>query len=124
MKTTVTTELMKKVYALNKKGVDTNTIAGVLSMSRPSVDRVIKIMTLADAGDIDGVLAAFGKGAYIRQKQNACAIFGIDRNAAVKVETPATEEQHNNDAIFAGKVLELLRTQNELLERLCNAWGV
>lgn len=75
-KQSITTEIINNVYSLYKKGVDRKTIATVLTMSRPSVDRIIKLMTTAERGDVEGLVNMWGDQ-YARMKQKVLKIYGI-----------------------------------------------
>lgn len=75
-KATITTEIINNVYALYKKGVDRKTIASVFTMSRPSVDRIIKLMTTAERGDVEALVNMWGDQ-YARMKQKVLKIYGI-----------------------------------------------
>lgn len=129
-KVAITTEIINSVYALYKKGVDRKTIASVLTMSRPSVDRIIKLMTLAERGDVEALVNMWGNQ-YARMKQKIMQIYGITppKKAVTTDEAEtetATDEQPPEpltDAQFK-EITYLLHRQCKALERLCAAWGV
>lgn len=130
-KTTITTEIINNVYALYKKGVDRKTITSVFTMSRPSVDRIIKLMTTAERGDVEALVNMWGDQ-YARMKQKVLKIYGITppKKAVTtdEAETDDTADQETapeplTDAQFK-EITYLLHRQCKALERLCAAWGV
>lgn len=135
-KARITTEVINGVYTLYKKGVDRKTIADALTMSRPSVARIIKLMTTAERGDVEALVNMWGDQ-YARMKQKVLKIYGITPpKKAVTTDGQETDETADRetapdeqppepltDAQFK-EITYLLHRQCKALERLCAAWGV
>ena len=85
-KSAINKSTMQKVYTLHKKGLDEKVCAEVVEASPHTAMRIIKIMSLAEKGDLDGLNEAFGVGNYIRQKGLAKEMFGL-----YKKEEPTEE---------------------------------
>lgn len=129
MKTSITPEIMKKVWKLHNNGVDSSLIAETLGISSQSAMRIIKIMTAAQNGeDVDSISG----NNHQKQKKFAKEFFGIEEKKAEKpIEEKPLEQQAAKPTLddeafrdYAIRVLCALDRTNELLERLCDAWGV
>ncbi len=83
-------DAMEKVWALYGKGVDNATISAVVGISAPSVYRIIEIMKLAKAHDVEG-LCEYRNGNNIAQKRMACKHFGYDFDAELRSVDPEGE---------------------------------
>lgn len=122
--TTITKQIIENTYALYLKGIDRGTISSVLSISPTSVKRIVKLIKAAKSGDYQIFESVSG---YKKMKIMVRDIFGI------KSDTKPDKEAEDDKtaaptvppaALCAEEIKDLLRRQCELLEKLCNAWGV
>ena len=123
-RTTITKQIIKNVYALYLKGIDRGTISSVLSISPTSVKRIVKLIKAAESGDYQTFESISG---YEKTKSMVRDMFGI------KSDTKPDKEAEDDKtaaptvppaALCVEEIKDLLRRQCELLEKLCNAWGV
>lgn len=115
----ITPDMMKRVWELHINSTDHNLIARVLDISKNSVKKITDIMETARAG---GNVDALHGDNYKKQKAFAKEYFGVKAQPAEQGEKKSADEQ--NIAAFCVNVLQLLERQNELLEKLCEVWGV
>lgn len=124
MRTHVTPEIMTKTWKLHNNGVDSKLIAETLGISNASANRIITLMTKAKNGeDIDSI----DGNNHQKQKKFAKEFFGIEEKKEEKPIEEQAEKQTLDDSAFrdyAVRVLCALDRTNELLERLCDVWGV
>lgn len=127
MRIAVTPEIMTKVWKLHEKEIDGKLIAETLGISNASASRIINLMTRAKNGeDIDSI----DGNNHQKQKKFAKEFFGIEEKKEEPKEEPLEERAEkptlDDDAFrgYAVRVLCALDRTNELLERLCDAWGV
>lgn len=126
-RTSITPEIMKKVWKLHTNSVDDILISETLGISSSSAKRIINLMTKAKNGeDIDSI----GGSNHKKQKDFAKEFFGIkEKQEEKQIEEQAeqqTEKQNADDSTFrefAVRVLFALEYQNKLLAKLCAAWG-
>lgn len=123
-RTTITKQIIENTYALYLKGIDRGTISSVLSISPTSVKRIVKLIKAAKSGDYQIFESVSG---YKKMKIMVLEMFGIksdtkpDKEAEDdKTATPTVPPA----ALCVEEIKDLLRRQCELLEKLCNAWGV
>ena len=123
-RTTITKEIIKNTYALYLKGVSQGIMSSVLSISPTSVKRIVKLIKAAESGDYQTFESVSG---YEKTKSMVRDIFGI------KSDTKPDKEAEDDKtaaptvppaALCVEEIKDLLRRQCELLEKLCNAWGV
>lgn len=123
-RTTITKQIIENTYALYLKGIDRGTISSVLSISPTSVKRIVKLIKAAKSGDYQIFESVSG---YKKMKIMVLEMFGI------KSDTKPDKEAEDDktaaptvppDALCVEEIKDLLRRQCELLEKLCNAWGV
>lgn len=123
-RTSITPEIMEKVWKLYKKLDDTRLIAETLGISETSAKRVILFMAAArDGEDVD----AIGGNNHQKQKDFAKSYFGVKEK---KEEAPPEVKEEDDSAILLKahaaieKQNKLLEKNNELLTRLCESLGV
>ena len=123
-RTTITKQIINNTYALYSKGIDCGTISSVLSISPTSIKRIVKLIKAAESGDYQTFESVSG---YKKMKSMVRDMFGI------KSDTKPDKEAEDDKtaaptvppaALCAEEIKDLLRRQCELLEKLCNAWGV
>ena len=123
-RTTITKEIINNTYALYLKGIDRGMISSVLSISPTSIKRIVKLMKAAKSGDYQTFESVSG---YKKMKSMVLDMFGI------KSDTKPDKEAEDDKtaaptvppaALCVEEIKDLLRRQCELLEKLCNAWGV
>lgn len=124
MRTTITKEIIKNTYALYLKGVDSGTMSSVLSISPVSASRIVTLIKAAESGDYQTFESVSGQE---KMKSMVRDMFGI------KSDTKPDKEAQDDKtaaptvppaALCVEEIKDLLRRQCELLEKLCNAWGV
>ena len=132
MKTTITPEIMVKVWKLHTNSVDVKLIVETLGISSQSANRVIKFMTAAKNGeDVDSI---GNPKNHKKQRAFAKKYFGIEEKKEAKpTEEPKVEvaeepckpiSAEDNFKEFAVSVLFELSHISKLLERLCDDLGV
>ena len=123
-RTTITKQIIKNTYALYLKGVSYGIMSSVLSISPTSVKRIIALIKAAESGDYQTFESVSG---YKKTKSMVRDMFGI------KSDTKPDKEAEDDktaaptvppDALCVEEIKDLLCRQCELLEKLCNAWGV
>lgn len=115
-------QIMGKVWLLHKKNLDSTEIAQCLSISKASSVRIIGIMKLAEANDIEALDNFNGKGCYLEHKKYAKEYFGIPEQ--LKPESEPAPSLHDNTAAAMKKIITALDRQNELLEMICAELGI
>lgn len=124
MRTTITKEIIKNTYALYLKGVDSGMISSVLSISPLTANRIVTLIKAAESGDYQTFESVSG---HEKMKSMVRDMFGI------KSDTKPDKEAQDDKtaaptvppaALCVEEIKDLLRRQCELLEKLCNAWGV
>ena len=123
-RTKITKQIIENTYALYLKGVSQGIMSSVLSISQTSVKRIIKLIKAAESGDYQTFESISG---YEKTKSMVRDMFGI------KSDTKPDKEAEDDKtaaptvlpaALCVEEIKDLLRRQCELLEKLCNAWGV
>ena len=123
-RTTITKQIINNTYALYLKGIDRGTISSVLSISPTSTQRIVKLIKAAESGDQQTFESVSG---YEKTKSMVRDMFGIKSDT--KPDKDAEDDKTAAptvppDALCVEEIKDLLRRQCELLEKLCNAWGV
>ena len=109
-----------RIWLLHKKGLKASSIALAIERSPMSVGRVIDIFTKAENSEWDAIDSKYN-GRENKIVDFARTYFG----KAQEQEAPAPAEQkpvRDNTVKYLADVLAELRRNNELLERLVNAW--
>ena len=123
-RTTITKQIINNTYALYLKGVSQGIMSSVLSISPTSLKRIVKLIKAAERGDYQTFESVSG---YEKTKSMVRDMFGI------KSDTKPDKEAQDDKtaaptvppaALCVEEIKYLLRRQCELLEKLCNAWGV
>ena len=123
-RTTITKQIINNTYALYLKGIDRGTISSVLSISPTSIKRIVKLIKAAENGDYQTFESVSG---YKKMKSMVRDMFGIKSDT--KPDKEAEDDKTSAPtvppaALCVEEIKDLLRRQCELLEKLCNAWGV
>lgn len=116
-----------KIWELHEYGLKNSKIAQVLGLSLNTISRIVMTFMAAKDGDF----------AKLRQKHPnhisyALRYFGIDealvyepeKSKEEPVQEAAPEKIADNSAEYLLQMLAEIKRTNELLEKLCNAWGV
>ena len=123
-RTIITKQIINNTYALYLKGIDHGTISSVLSISPMSIKRIVRLIKAAESGDYQTFESVSG---FKKMKSMVRDMFGI------KSDTKPDKEAEDDKtaaptvppaALCVEEIKDLLRRQCELLEKLCNAWGV
>ena len=123
-RTTITKQIINNTYALYSKGVDYEMMSSVLSISPMSIKRIVKLIKAAESGDYQTFESVSG---FKKMKSMVLDMLGI------KSDTKPDKEAEDDKtaaptvppaALCVEEIKDLLRRQCELLEKLCNAWGV
>ena len=115
----------ERIWFLHKKGMTATEIAFTIGRNANSIYRVLDIFTMCENGGYAEAEEKYGKQNH-NLMRIARSIFGIQVAAAPAKTEPqpaAAPVSPDNTLHYLTAVLAELRRNNELLEKVCQAWG-
>lgn len=116
----ITENEARKIWLLHEKGLKASNIALAIDRSPMSVSRVVEIFTMVQNAEWDALASKHGD----RESKvigYAKAYFAAEQEEAAPVPAPQPPVR-DNTVKYLADVLEELRRNNELLEKLVIAW--